>query len=123
MSISTRDNASRVSLESAELVYKQLACEGDLFTARVYKRNYRPAVMKRLLKPEREIQPSRSGSPATRPVTPRVGGDQGSSSIQPTRLAHRKLESVTIVTLGDPGIGQTQLAIQVSSRVPKHTLS
>ena len=34
-------NSSQISLESAELVYQQLTIDDDLFTTRVYKRNYR----------------------------------------------------------------------------------
>jgi hypothetical protein len=52
-SFSTRDDSSRKSFESAELVYKPLDCENDLFTARVYKRNYRSTMIKSLFKPEK----------------------------------------------------------------------
>lgn len=38
-------SSSQVSLESAELVYHQLTIDDDLFTARVYKRNYRHSLM------------------------------------------------------------------------------
>ena len=38
-------SSSRISLESAELVYQQLSIDDDLFTARVYKRNYRHSLM------------------------------------------------------------------------------
>ena len=41
MSISTRSRDSLLSTESKELVYYPLSFEDDLFTARVYKRNYR----------------------------------------------------------------------------------
>lgn len=40
-STSIRDRDSLVSVESAELIYRRLSCEDDLFTARVYKRNFR----------------------------------------------------------------------------------
>ena len=39
-------NPSSLSLESAELVYRRLSIDDNLFTARVYKRNYRPKFMK-----------------------------------------------------------------------------
>ena len=42
---SIKGSSSRISLESAELVYQQLAIDDDLFTARVYKRNYRHHLM------------------------------------------------------------------------------
>ncbi len=41
MSVSTRSRDSLLSIESRELVYYPLSFEDDLFTARVYKRNYR----------------------------------------------------------------------------------
>ena len=41
MSVSTRSRDSVSSIESKELVYYPLSFEDDLFTARVYKRNYR----------------------------------------------------------------------------------
>ena len=41
MSVSTRSQTSNSSIESKELVYYPLSFEDDLFTARVYKRNYR----------------------------------------------------------------------------------
>ncbi|KAI9877767.1 MAG: hypothetical protein M1830_002897 [Pleopsidium flavum] len=40
-STSIRDTHSRKSIDSAELVYRRLSFEDDLFTAKVYKRNYR----------------------------------------------------------------------------------
>ena len=39
------NNGSRISRESAELVYQQLSIDDDLFTARVYKRNYRHSLL------------------------------------------------------------------------------
>lgn len=39
-------NLSGLSVDSAELVYRQLTIDDDLFTARVYKRNYRHPFMK-----------------------------------------------------------------------------
>ena len=41
MSRVSSDMASSVAVNSAELVYRQLSCDDELFTARVYKRNYR----------------------------------------------------------------------------------
>ena len=40
MSISTRKRDSQSSVQSEAIVYRQLSFEDDLFTARVYKRNY-----------------------------------------------------------------------------------
>jgi hypothetical protein len=49
--LSRRSSESLTSTESAELIYKPLDFEDDLFTARVYKRNYRPRLVQRVLKP------------------------------------------------------------------------
>lgn len=38
----TKDRNSRTSVESTELIYRELNIDDDLFTSRVYKRNYRP---------------------------------------------------------------------------------
>ncbi len=50
MSVSTRSRDSVLSIESQELVYYPLSFEDDLFTARVYKRNYRNPWMNSLVK-------------------------------------------------------------------------
>lgn len=42
---SIHSDPSRISTGSAELVYRQLTVDNDLFTARVYKRNYRHPAM------------------------------------------------------------------------------
>ena len=53
MSILTRQTNGEESLESEEdMVYQRLSFEDDLFTARVYKRNYRNPMLLRLLKPK-----------------------------------------------------------------------
>ena len=48
---SVYSNPSSLSIESAELVYRRLSVDDDLFTARVYKRNYRHPLMNFLMKP------------------------------------------------------------------------
>jgi hypothetical protein len=48
---SRRSSESLTSIESAELIYKPLDFENDLFTTRVYKRNYRPRLVQRMPKP------------------------------------------------------------------------
>ena len=50
MSVSTRSRDSVLTIESQELVYYPLSFEDDLFTARVYKRNYRNPWMNSLVK-------------------------------------------------------------------------
>ncbi|KAK3169630.1 hypothetical protein OEA41_009014 [Lepraria neglecta] len=46
----SRARDSRISIESGELVYRPLSFEDELFTARVYKRNYRNAKMRSLFR-------------------------------------------------------------------------
>ena len=50
MSMSTRSRDSVLTIESQELVYYPLSFEDDLFTARVYKRNYRSPWINSLVK-------------------------------------------------------------------------
>ena len=50
MSVSTRSRDSVLTIESQELVYYPLSFEDDLFTARVYKRNYRNPWINSLVK-------------------------------------------------------------------------
>lgn len=47
MSVSTMKRDSHMNIESTELTYRRFSFENDLFTARVYKRNYRNALMYR----------------------------------------------------------------------------
>ena len=41
LSSATLDRNSRMTIESTEMTYRQLIMDDDLFTSRVYKRNYR----------------------------------------------------------------------------------
>ena len=50
MSVSARSRDSVLTIESQELVYSPLSFEDDLFTARVYKRNYRNPWINSLVK-------------------------------------------------------------------------
>jgi len=50
LSVSTRASDSAFSTESTDLIYRRLSFEDDLFTARVYKRNYRNTLITSLLK-------------------------------------------------------------------------
>lgn len=67
-----------LSIESSDLVYKQLDCEDDLFTARVYKRNHRPLIIQRIMKQEDHGARSAKGK-LVAPVAP----DNQTSSVQP----------------------------------------
>ena len=54
MSISTRRTDGEESIPSDEIIYRRLSFEDDLFTARVYKRNYRNPLLLRNSKAERQ---------------------------------------------------------------------
>jgi hypothetical protein len=72
-SMLSRSSESRMSIESSELIYKPLPFEDDLFTARVYKRNYRPRLVQRMLKPAdlpSTLVAETSATPSQRSSTP-----------------------------------------------------
>ena len=56
---STRSQGSQISLESADSVYRRLSFEDDLFTAAVYKRNYRNPLIDSLFKQKQRLQSGR----------------------------------------------------------------
>ena len=61
---SIHSNHSHLSIQSAELIYRELSIDDDLFTARVYKRNYgHPSLV--LRKPLLEQNPTNK---ATKPI-------------------------------------------------------
>ena len=75
MSVSSRSRTSISSIESKELVYYPLSFEDDLFTARVYKRNYRNAWVNTLSRfhrgkrtEERRIQGAELKAPENKPL-------------------------------------------------------
>ena len=82
-------------MESAELVYRQLTVDDDLFTARVYKRNYRHPSMKFLLK----THPPTSLQIRKRPSTETVATEtldhqvQRASSESQSIISHDREES------------------------------
>lgn len=53
-SSSIHNSEARMSLESSNITYVPLDCDDELFTARVYKRNYRPRFARRLSEPRDE---------------------------------------------------------------------
>ena len=74
MSISTYQTDDQESIRSEEMEYRQLSFEDDLFTARVYKRNYRNPLLLRLLNAK-----PRSHSGTTQLVN---GRDQGGQQLR-----------------------------------------
>ena len=56
MSISIDDSERRRSIESTEMSYQQLSIDDDLFTAEVYKRNYRSTLIRQLLQEKRQVR-------------------------------------------------------------------
>ena len=64
ISRTSRIRESRISIESSELVYRRLSFEDDLFTARVYKRNYRNGLIDSLFRSRSQhgIQGNRSST-------------------------------------------------------------
>ncbi|KAL2048765.1 hypothetical protein ABVK25_010947 [Lepraria finkii] len=85
----SRARDSRISIESGELVYRRLSFEDELFTARVYKRNYRNAKMRSLFRSK-----SRTG-------------------IEGERISSRK-SSVTDHT-GPEGRSRSQISLRASA--------
>ena len=63
------DRESHASFESTELMYRQLNIDNDLFTSRVYKRNYRPLGTFSHVKTRCSIE---EGSVDSRSVIPRA---------------------------------------------------
>jgi len=120
-SFSTCDNASLMSVESAELVYRPLDFENDLFTARVYKRNYRPTMIKRLFKPERKMPGNDTISQVKTPPVSRIDnvhqpvvtsplGETHEESLQDYRQELSSLsQALDRYTEDDRIIGESQL--------------
>ena len=73
MSMSTRSQDSVLTIESQELVYYPFSFEDDLFTARVYKRNYRNPWIKSLVNLHWGKKREERRVPTAKPETPADG--------------------------------------------------
>ena len=90
-------NPSSLSIESAELVYRRLSVDDDLFTARVYKRNYRHPLMNFLMKtrPSTSLR-MREGLPAEIVSTGTLNHPvQRASSEDQSVFSHDREESIS----------------------------
>lgn len=83
-------NSSRISIESAKLVYRQLTVDNDLFTARVYKRNYRHPSMNFPMK----RRTSTSLQTRERPSPGVVATETLDHQIQPASLGNQSMISL-----------------------------
>ena len=81
VSVSTRSRNSFSTVESHELVYYPLSFENDLFTARVYKRNYRNPWINSLVKFHRGKKMDERRVPVADPEASEVGQSLLSSSM------------------------------------------
>jgi hypothetical protein len=109
--LSRRSSESLTSIESAELIYTPLDFENDLFTARVYKRNYRPRLVQRMPKPTGLLYGSAaetSAAPAQRPSTPKA---KQPSIPQPLIWAD-EIGYYRVIILGGPKSGATAFTSQ-----------
>jgi len=93
MSLSTHRDVSSISVESAELIYRSLSFENQLFTARVYKRNYRTPAIHSLLR--RQVQTP----PAVVPSIPLTSPDAFLSNIINTEPGFKAVH--TVASTGD----------------------
>ena len=84
MSASTRSRDSVLTIESRELVYYPLSFEDDLFTARVYKRNYRTPWIDSLVKLRWGKKKEERKVPTANPEASEDGQSLLSSSTRPT---------------------------------------
>ncbi|KAK0513036.1 hypothetical protein JMJ35_005053 [Cladonia borealis] len=80
MSMSTRSQDSILTIESQELVYFPLSFEDELFTARVYKRNYRNPLINCLVKLHRRKKREEKRVPTANPEASEDGDSLLSSS-------------------------------------------
>ena len=90
---------SRTSIGSAELVYRQLTVDNDLFTARVYKRNYRHPAINFLMK----TRASTSVQMRERPPTGNVATETLDDQIQ---RASPENQSMISLDRGEQSISQ-----------------
>ena len=136
-SISTRSRMSVLSIDSNDLVYRPLSFEDDLFTARVYKRNYQNRLVSSLYKTQRgktregrrisvtSVEASENGSsfpqPPTGPTlltTMSVDFSQPHPTDQETALQNLRPVSPSLVGVaGTSPIPPTQYALNPSLRI------
>ena len=86
VSSSARNRDSHLSVDSTELVYRRLSFENDLFTAQVYKRNYRNSLINSLFRSGSRAKLQRNRSIGIRSSSStRSDPEPGLSSLRPSR--------------------------------------
>ena len=101
MSVSTRSRDSILTIESQELVYYPLSFEDELFTARVYKRNYRNAWISSLVKLHRGKKTKERRVPTANPEASEDGQSILSSSSGTTTPRIMSVASKQEISLRD----------------------
>ena len=101
MSVSTRSRDSALTIESQELVYYPLSFEDELFTARVYKRNYRNAWISSLVKLHRGKKAKERRFPIANPEASEDGQSILSSSSGTTTPRIMSVASKQEISLGE----------------------
>ena len=109
---------SRASKSEESLVYKSLTFENELFTARVYKRNYRTARFQRLFK-DTEQKTSEKPKPPTvtqnNAIDPGVSGDESFTIVKPGAILWRptKAQSTPSVPTGGQPAGDEATGCEI----------
>ena len=100
MSYLTQDRFSYTSNEDTELIYRELDFDDDLFTSRVYKRNYRTP---RMVYQKKEQEPVYQ---AIRRLIPRLDDESGRRK-RNSRIAKQQRQTLTMTALERLGIIET----------------